>query len=51
MYNDPSVNVMDRPFMNVVHFVETMEFAKKASFARPPILSLIKPGDIAKEFQ
>ena len=32
-------------------FVETMEFAKKASFARPPILSLIKPGDIAKEFQ
>ena len=32
-------------------FVETMEFAKQVSFARPPVLPLIKPSDIGKEFQ
>ena len=32
-------------------FKETVGFDVKASFASPPVLSLVKPGDITKEFQ
>ena len=31
-------------------FKETIGFDVKVSFARPPILRLIKPGDITKEY-
>ena len=30
-------------------FEETIGFEVKTSFARPPVLRLIKPGDITKE--
>ena len=32
-------------------FKETVGFDVKASFASPPVLSLVKPGNITKEFQ
>ena len=31
-------------------FEETIGFDVKISFARPPVLRLIKPGNISKEF-
>ena len=31
-------------------FEEIIRFDVKVSFARPPVLRLIKPGDIRKEF-
>ena len=31
-------------------FKETTGFVVKASFARPPMLHLIEPGDVTKEF-
>ena len=31
-------------------FLEKIGFDVKASFARPPVAHLIKPGDITKEF-
>ena len=33
------------------YFKETIGFEKLASFAKPLVSSLIKPGDMTKEFQ